>query len=112
MTESNFILYEGHRRYQDDLALIRLPRKAELNGGTQLACLPLPGEAPQVGLAGWSSGEEVGHSTTVVGWGFSCYKQDTREFCKQSEEIATQTQQFLQVRAGGGRFLDLNLIMI
>ena len=60
MTERNFILYGGGRRYQDDLALIRLPRKAKLNAGTQLACLPLPGEAPQVGLAGWSSGEPGG----------------------------------------------------
>ena len=111
MTESNFILYEGHRRYQDDLALIRLPRKAELNGGTQLACLPLPGSAPHVGLSSWTRGE-VGLTTTVVGWGFSCYKEDSREFCRQSEQIATQTQQFLQVRAGGGRFLDLILIMI
>ena len=96
MTERNFILYGGGRRYQDDLALIRLPRKAKLNAGTQLACLPLPGSAHQVGLASWV-GEEVGRTTTVVGWGYSCYRQDTREFCRQSQQIATQKQQYLEV---------------
>ena len=103
MTESNFIMYEGTRRYQDDLALIRLPRKARLNGGTQLACLPLPSAAQHVGLSSWTRGE-VGQTSTVVGWGFSCYKQESREFCRQSQQIATQTQQFLEVRGKGGMF--------
>ena len=96
MTESNFILNEDNRRYQNDLALIRLPRKAELNGGTQLACLPLPGSALHVDLSSWRGGE-VGRTTTVVGWGYSCYLEDTREFCTESKQIATQTQQYLEV---------------
>ena len=98
VTDSNFILYqEGRtRRYETDIALIRLPSRAELNRGTQLACLPLPGEAQQVGLPSWS-GPEVGRSATVVGLGYSCYVQQTREFCKESDEVATKTQQHLEV---------------
>ena len=96
MNDSNFIRYEGRRKYENDLALIRLPRKAELNGGTQLACLPLPGTAPNVELTSWTTGE-VGRVTTVVGWGYSCYIEGTREFCK-SEEVPTHTQQYLEVR--------------
>ena len=96
MGESNFIRYEGRRKYENDLALIRLPRKAELNGGTQLACLPLPGTAQNVELTSWTTGE-VGRIITVVGWGYSCYVEGTREFCK-SETVPTQAQQYLEVR--------------
>ena len=92
MNESNFIRYEGGRKYENDLALIRLPRKAELNGVTQLACLPLPGEAYRVDLTSWTSGE-VGRTATMVGWGYSCYIEGTREFCRESEQIGTRRQQ-------------------
>jgi len=69
---------------------------AKLNGGTQLACLPLPGAAGQVGLESWAEGT-VGRNATVVGWGYSCYIEGTREFCQESQEVATKTQQFLEV---------------
>ena len=100
MTESNFILHDGFRRgvYKDDIALIRLPRKAELNGGTQLACLPLSGTAPAVDLISWTSGE-VGRRTTVVGWGYSRYVEGTTKFYESEvPEVPTQAQQFLEVR--------------
>ena len=57
---------------------------------------PVPGSAHHVDLPGWREGE-VGLTTTVVGWGYSCYIEDTREFCTESKQIATQTQQFLEV---------------
>ena len=98
MTDRDFILYEGNRRYKHDLALIRLPRKAELNGGTQLACLPLPGTAQNVDLISWTSGE-VGRTATVVSWGYSHYIEGTTKFYESElPEVPTQAQQFLEVR--------------
>ena len=99
MTDNNFILYNDGktRRFEDDIALIRLPSLVKLNGGTQLACLPVGGAAGQAGLESWREGV-VGRAATVVGWGYSCYVNGTREFCQESEEIATTTQQFLEER--------------
>ena len=99
MTDNNFILYNDGktRRFEDDIALIRLPSLVKLNGGTQLACLPVSGAAGQAGLESWREGL-VGRAATVVGWGYSCYVNGTREFCQESEEIATTTQQFLEER--------------
>ena len=98
VTDRNFFLHEENRRYKADLALIKLPRKAELNGGTQLACLPLPGTAQQVGLASWTSVEAEERGATVVGWGYSCYEEGTNKLCQESDQIPTQAQQYLKVR--------------
>ena len=81
--------------------LIRLPRPAQLNGGVQFACLPLPGRAGVAGLQDWSA---VGSRATVVGWGYSCYVEDNgKEFCTHSgsefnSTVGSSIQQYVEVR--------------
>ena len=88
------------RMLENDIMLIRLPRPAQLNGGVQLACLPLPGRAGVAGLQDWSA---VGSRATVVGWGFSCYVEDNgKEFCTHSgselnSTVGSSIQQYVEV---------------
>ena len=82
---------------QNDIALIRLPRKAELNMGVELACLPLSERkvAKQLGLRNLGS-SFLGKSSTVVGWGYTCYEEGAK-FCNDSAYIPSKTQNSLQV---------------
>merc|ERR1719397_1309685 len=88
------------RMLENDIMLIRLPRPAQLNGGVQLACLPLPGRAGVAGLQDWSA---VGSRATVVGWGFSCYVEDNgKEFCTHSgselnSTVGSSIQQYVEI---------------
>ena len=98
-----------HERYkvkrgniENDIALIRLPRKVSINSQTQIACLPLPGNSSFVGLRSNWKDDSVGEEATVVGWGYSCYEEGTRSFCKGNPNlpdfIPTKDQQKLVVR--------------
>ena len=98
-----------HERYkvkreniENDIALIRLPRKVSINSQTQIACLPLPGNSSFVGLRSNWKDDSIGKDATVVGWGYSCYEEGTRSFCKEDPNqpyfIPTKEQQKLVVR--------------
>ena len=95
----NIIVHEGYKikfgQIENDIALIRLPRKPNLNIGVQFACLPLPEAAQTVGLRNWDSGLE-GKRATVIGWGYSCYEENSRSFCK-FDDIGNKEQQYLEV---------------
>ena len=80
----------------NDVALVRLPREAELNRGVRQICLPfLPSEWPtpleQGGLGG--------HDGTVVGWGYTKYDPwGTTEPEKDERNVVpSKTQQKLVV---------------
>ena len=98
--QEDIIVHEGYRKkfrnIENDIALIRLPRKAELNLGVQFACLPLPETAQRIGVRNWDSGLN-GKNATVIGWGYSCYQNNSRDFCND-DYIGTKEQQYLQVR--------------
>jgi len=100
VTAADIIPHEDYlprgNNIENDIALIRLPQRVETNKGTQFACLPQPSNASNAALEDWNR-DTIGHKATVVGWGYSCYVNGTREFCQESEEIATTTQQFLEV---------------
>ena len=87
---------KAFRNVENDIALIRLPRKPKLNLGVQFACLPLPETAQRVGVRNWDSGLN-GKNATVIGWGYSCYEENSREFCKD-DHIGTKEQQYLEVK--------------
>ena len=97
--QDNIIEHEGYkkkfRKPVNDIALIRLPKKAELNAGVQFVCLPLPEKAETVGVRNWNFGVD-GKSATVVGWGYSCYLNNSRDVCKD-DNIGNKKQQFLEV---------------
>ena len=99
ITPDDIIVHKEYKKkfknIENDIALIRLPRKAELNAGVQFACLPLPGAAEIAGIKNWNSGVN-GRKATVIGWGYSCYKNNTRDFCADSF-IGRKDQQYLQV---------------
>jgi hypothetical protein len=73
--QDNIFIYEVYKRKfqstENDIALIRLPRKAEINAGVQFACLPLPDIASQAGVSNWDGGVD-GMNVNVIGWGYSC----------------------------------------
>jgi len=83
------------RNIENDIALIRLPQKPTLNSGVQFACLPVPESAYSAGIRNWNSGVS-GKNAVVIGWGYSCYENNTREFCKD-EHIGNKQQQKLEV---------------
>jgi len=97
--QENIIIHEEYKvkfgQYLNDIALIRLPRKPKLNLGVQFACLPHPEAAPRVGVENWETGVER-RRATVIGWGYSCYENNSRSFCK-SENAGPRDQQFLEV---------------
>ena len=99
IAQGDIIVHEGYRKkirnIVNDIALIRLPRKAELNLGVQFACLPVPRRAKIVGARNWDSGV-VGKSATVIGWGYSCYNNNSRSFCEDAN-VPTRDQQYLEV---------------
>ena len=97
----NIIVHEGYRKKlqsnDNDIALIRLPRKPELNLGVQFACLPLSSTAPLAGLSNWNNGLN-GQNATVIGWGYTCYQNNSRAFCSTNDEnIGSKVQQYLKV---------------
>ena len=67
--QDNILLHEEYERKfestENDIALIRLPRKAELNAGVQFACLPLQYVASQAGVSDWDGGVN-GKNATVI----------------------------------------------
>lgn len=78
ITEENIIRHENYRRkfasIENDIALIKLPRKVEMSDYVSAVCLPTPQAAYKAGLSDWDSGIN-GKNATVVGWGYSCYKK-------------------------------------
>ena len=54
ITEEDIIVHEGYgqkgNNIVDDIALIRLPERAQTNKGTQFACMPLPNNASNAAL--------------------------------------------------------------
>jgi len=106
ITEEDIIVHEGYgqkgNNIVDDIALIRLPERVQTNKGTQFACMPTPNNASYAALEDWSSGS-IGHSATVVGWGYSCYENGTRSFCDTgAKQIPTKIQQKLKVPVVSG----------
>ena len=99
ITPDDIIVHQEYKKkfknIENDIALIRLPRKAKLNLGVQFACLPLPGAAQIAGVRNWDSGVN-GREATVIGWGYSCYKNNTRDFCADSF-VGKKEQQYLEV---------------
>eukprot|EP00092_Neocalanus_flemingeri_P037572 GFUD01040907.1.p1 GENE.GFUD01040907.1~~GFUD01040907.1.p1 ORF type:complete len:476 (+),score=104.91 GFUD01040907.1:85-1512(+) len=99
ISEEHTIVHEGYkkkfRNIENDIALIRLPRKAKLNLGVHFVCLPIPEAAQRIGVRNWDSGLN-GKNATVIGWGYSCYENETRDFCKD-DNIGNKEQQFLNV---------------
>ena len=74
--------------------MIRLPSKIKKNKLTDIACLPLPGRERYVGIRDWRGLD--GKKPTVIGWGYACYEENSRRFCNASDEVGSQTQQYLQ----------------
>ena len=104
ISKSDIIAHEGYKfkrgNIENDIALIRLPRKVTTNTLTQVACLPLPGNSSFVGLQSNWKDDSIGEKATVVGWGYSCYENGTRSFCKEDKEnsgIGEKIQQKLLV---------------
>jgi len=99
ISQEDITEHEGYkktlRNIENDIALIRLPRKAKLNIGVQFACLPLPRTEKRVGIKNWSTGAH-GSTATVIGWGYSCYENNSREFCKD-DNVGNKDQQYLEV---------------
>ena len=106
ISKSDIMVHERYKvkrgNIENDIALIRLPRKVSINSQTQIACLPLPGNSSFVGLRSNWKDDSIGEEATVVGWGYSCYEEGTRSFCKgdpnQPDYIPTKDQQKLVVR--------------
>jgi len=98
----NIIVHQGYKKkftnLENDIALIKLPRKAELNLGVQFACLPRP--------AGQDVVEEKGldlTAATVIGWGYSCYQNNSRAFCDSDSFVGNKVQQYLEVPVLGNK---------
>ena len=104
ISKSDIIAHEGYkfkrRNIENDIALIRLPRKVTTNTLTQVACLPLPGNSSFAGFQSNWKDDSIGEKATVVGWGYSCYENGTRSFCQEDKEnlgIGEKIQQKLLV---------------
>jgi hypothetical protein len=106
----DIIVHEGYRKkfrnIENDIALIRLPRKPKLNAGVQFACLPLPEATERVGMWNWDAGVN-GREATVIGWGYSCYENNSRSFCKD-QHIGNKKQQYLEERRDEFSCLTIN----
>merc|ERR1711936_69248 len=100
VTAADIIPHEDYlprgNNIENDIALIRLPQRLETNKGTQFACLPQPSNASNAALEDWNR-DTIGHKATVVGWGYSCYENGTRSFCKKAKVVPTKIQQKLKV---------------
>ena len=71
ITQSDIVVHENYkkkfRNIENDIALIRLPRKVELNFGVQFACLPVPGTENIAEVGNWNSGVD-GKEATLIMW--------------------------------------------
>ena len=75
----------------NDIALIKLPRRAELNDLVKMACLPAYIEDLRVEFKVFNEHTDfVGQKSSVVGWG----KTDPLE---QWDGVGSKTQQFVEV---------------
>jgi len=69
----------------NDIGLIRLPREAVLHQGVQMVCLPLSAASRQQ-----ETPESLG---TIVGWGFTSFKDQRLDSNRIDFNIATEIQQ-------------------
>ena len=92
--QDNIVVHQGYKKkftnIENDIALIKLPRKAELNLGVQFACLPSPKNIIE------SKGLDSTRAT-VIGWGYSCYQNNSRAFCDSDSFVGNKVQQYLEV---------------
>merc|ERR1712215_67710 len=99
ISQKDITVHTGYKKkfsnIENDIALIRLPRKAQLNIGVQFACLPLPNSEKRAGISNWDTGAR-GSTATVIGWGYSCYLNNSRDFCRDNN-VGNKEQQYLEV---------------
>ena len=97
----DFIAHPLYRRtidnVENDIALIKLPQKVDINLAAEMACLPLSERkvAKELGLRNLGT-NLLGKQGMVVGWGYTCY-EDGAQFCNESAYIASTTQNKLKV---------------
>ena len=100
ISEDDIKVHENYKKkfsnIENDIALIRLPQKATLNYRVQFACLPVPESTNIAGIRNWNA-DMSGENAVVVGWGHSCYENNTREFCSE-EHIGSKRPQHLEVK--------------
>jgi len=106
ITSADVIVHEdfrySHNNVINDIALIRLPRKAELNLGVQIVCLPLKAAefTKELNVENLQEGLE-GSYPNVVGWGYS-KDYDPYNDAKQGDfdtnNVASAYQQRLDVQ--------------
>ena len=95
--------YKRTRKVYNDIALIKLPRKAIRNGGVQMACLPLSESRAAVELRVKDLRDGLDRRlVTVIGWGYSQVSLDafgnSRGNSKRDSEIVpTRKQQFINI---------------
>jgi len=101
ISSDNIIAHERFRikrsNIENDIALIRLPTLLKYNDLTQPACLPLPDNVTYVGLQSNWKDDTIDKTATVVGWGYSCYEEDTRAFCNANSTVGSRNQLKLTV---------------
>jgi len=92
--------YENVIPYRNDIALIKLPRAAELNGGVQLVCLPIniPYTTRNLKVDNLRDGLTSKYAT-VVGWGYTSYNpyKGSAQGDFSTVGVAEEFQQQLQV---------------
>ena len=71
--------YRELRNYPNDIAIIRLPRRAVLNAGVQIACLP-----PDLLVIA---------NTQVVGWGWDNGDPSSRELVRVKDDVVPNEKQ-------------------
>jgi len=106
ITSADVIVHEdfrfSHSNVINDIALIRLPRKAELNLGVQIVCLPLKAAefTKELNVENLQKGLE-GNYPNVVGWGYSKDYDpynDAKQGDFETNNVATAYQQRLDVQ--------------
>ena len=102
---SDVVLHERYKKIKkigqvdNDIAIIRLPRKVRVDSLVQIAFLPLSQSfaARELGVRNLGFGL-IGQNVTIVGWGYTRYTKDfVGKYTLELETAPSRTQNYIEV---------------